>query len=45
VVDGGVLARGPALFGSGPDSPLLRAAGLDRGTTGAPSEVRRLDPR
>lgn len=45
VVDGGMLARGPAVFGSGSDSPLLKAAGLDRGSTGEPSEVRRLGPR
>ena len=45
VVDGGILARGPAVFGSGSDSPLLKAAGLDRGSTGEPSEVRRLGPR
>jgi NAD(P)-dependent dehydrogenase (short-subunit alcohol dehydrogenase family) len=42
VVDGGLLARGPAVFGSGPDSPLLKAAGLDHGSTGKPPEVRRL---
>jgi len=42
VVDGGMLARGPAVFGAGSQSPLLRAAGLDRGSTGEPSEVRRL---
>jgi len=45
VVDGGLLARGPAVFGGGADSPLLRATGLDRGSTGEPSEVRRLDRR
>ena len=44
VVDGGLLARGPAVFGSGPESPLLKAAGLNRGSTGEPSEVRRLGP-
>jgi len=43
VVDGGVLARGPALFGSGAGSPLLKAAGLDKGSTGEPSEIRRLE--
>jgi NAD(P)-dependent dehydrogenase (short-subunit alcohol dehydrogenase family) len=43
VVDGGLLARGPAVFGSGPDSLLFRAAGMDRGSTGEPSEVRRLE--
>lgn len=43
VVDGGLLARGPAMFGSGAGSALLKAAGLDRGSTGEPSEVRRLE--
>ena len=42
VVDGGLLARGPALFGSGAESPLLKAAGLDKGSTGETSEVRRV---
>jgi NAD(P)-dependent dehydrogenase (short-subunit alcohol dehydrogenase family) len=45
VVDGGLLARGPAVFGSGADSPLLKAAGMDRGSTGELSEVRRLGAR
>ncbi|MBI5258088.1 MAG: SDR family oxidoreductase [Burkholderiales bacterium] len=40
VVDGGLLARGPALFGEGSQSALLRAAGLDKGTTGEASEMR-----
>ena len=44
VVDGGMLARGPAIFGSGAGSPLLKAAGLDKGSTGEPSEVRRVGP-
>jgi len=43
VVDGGLLARGPALFGSGAGSPLLKAAGLDKGSTGDPSEVRQIE--
>jgi hypothetical protein len=43
VVDGGLLARGPAVFGSGSQSALLRAAGIDRGSTGEPSQVRHLD--
>src|SRR5690606_20500445 len=38
VVDGGLLARGPALFGEGADNALIRVAGLDKGTTGQPSE-------
>lgn len=42
VVDGGLLARGPALFGEGADSALIRAAGLDKGTTGQASERRAL---
>ena len=40
VVDGGVLAKGPDIFGSGDDSRMLRAAGVDRGTTGEPLTVR-----
>ena len=40
VVDGGVLAKGPDIFGSGEDSRMLRAAGVDRGTTGEPLTVR-----
>lgn len=42
VVDGGLLARGPALFGEGADNTLIRAAGLDQGTTGQASERRAL---
>jgi len=41
LVDGGLLARGPALFGDGANNLLLKAAGLDQGSTGEPSEVRR----
>lgn len=37
LVDGGLLARGPALFGDGARSAILRSAGLDRGSTGEPS--------
>ena len=40
VVDGGILAKGPDIFGSGEDSRMLRAAGVDRGTTGEPLTVR-----
>ena len=40
VVDGGVLAKGPDIFGSGEDNRMLRAAGVDRGTTGEPLTVR-----
>ncbi len=45
VVDGGLLARGPAFFGDGDRSPLFAAAGLDRGSTGEPLDVRRLSKR
>lgn len=41
LVDGGLLARGPALFGDGAGNLLLKATGLDKGSTGAQSEVRR----
>lgn len=37
VVDGGMLPRGPALFGEGDRNRLLNAAGMDRGSSGAPS--------
>jgi NAD(P)-dependent dehydrogenase (short-subunit alcohol dehydrogenase family) len=40
LVDGGLMARGPALFGDGEQSGLVRAAGVDNGTTGQPSERR-----
>lgn len=40
VVDGGLLARGPAVFGEGAASAVLRASGVDKGTTGQPSETR-----
>ena len=44
VVDGGVLAKGPDIFGSGEDSRMLRAAGVDRGTTGEPLTMRDVVP-
>ena len=37
VADGGLLARGPALFGDGEASRIITTAGVDRGTTGEPS--------
>jgi NAD(P)-dependent dehydrogenase (short-subunit alcohol dehydrogenase family) len=40
VVDGGVLAQGPNMFGRPDENRMLRAAGVDRGTTGIPLEVR-----
>jgi hypothetical protein len=33
-VDGGLLAQGVALWGTGGDNPLLRAAGVNHGSTG-----------
>ena len=44
VVDGGVLAMGPDIFGRGEDNRMLRAAGVDRGTTGEPLTVRDVVP-
>jgi NAD(P)-dependent dehydrogenase (short-subunit alcohol dehydrogenase family) len=40
VVDGGLTAQGPDLFGHGPSSRMLRKAGLNTGTTGLPGSVR-----
>ncbi|MEQ8349419.1 MAG: glucose 1-dehydrogenase [Sneathiellaceae bacterium] len=40
VIDGGLLASGPNMFGFTADSPLLRKAGLDQGTTGVPIAIR-----
>ena len=40
VVDGGVLAQGPNMFGRPDENRMLRAAGVDKGSTGAPLSVR-----
>lgn len=40
VVDGGLTAQGPDLFGHDAGSPLLRRAGLNTGSTGVPGSVR-----
>ncbi len=40
VVDGGVMAAGPNLWGYGPDSPMLRKSGVTRGSTGLGNDVR-----
>lgn len=45
LVDGGLLARGPALFGDGANNRLFKAAGLDKGATGQASEVRPMGER
>jgi NAD(P)-dependent dehydrogenase (short-subunit alcohol dehydrogenase family) len=42
VVDGGLSAMGPDLYGHGPDSRLLRRAGLNTGSTGVPGTVREI---
>ncbi|HEY4170132.1 MAG TPA: SDR family oxidoreductase [Reyranella sp.] len=44
-VDGGLLAQGVALFGSGKDSTFLKSAGVNRGTTGEAMVVRHLEPQ
>ena len=40
VVDGGLTAQGPDLFGHGESSRMLRKAGLNTGSTGVPGSVR-----
>jgi hypothetical protein len=44
-VDGGLLAQGVALFGSGKESTFLKSAGVNRGTTGEAMVVRHLEPK
>jgi NAD(P)-dependent dehydrogenase (short-subunit alcohol dehydrogenase family) len=44
-VDGGLLAQGVALFGTGKDSTFLKSAGVNRGTTGEAMVVRHLEPK
>lgn len=41
-VDGGLLAQGVALWGTGDGNPFLRTAGVNRGSTGQAMEVRTL---
>jgi NAD(P)-dependent dehydrogenase (short-subunit alcohol dehydrogenase family) len=41
-VDGGLLAQGIALWGTGPDNTFMKSAGVNRGTTGEPMVVRHL---
>lgn len=40
VADGGRIGQGLALFGSGADNVLTQRVGVNRGSTGVPSEVR-----
>ncbi len=44
-VDGGLLAQGMALFGTGKDATFIRTAGVNRGTTGEAMVVRHLEPK
>jgi NAD(P)-dependent dehydrogenase (short-subunit alcohol dehydrogenase family) len=41
-VDGGLLAQGIALWGTGRDNTFMKSAGVNRGTTGEPMVVRHL---
>ncbi len=43
-VDGGLLAQGVALWGTGTENTFLKSAGVNRGTTGEAMVVRHLDP-
>ena len=44
-VDGGLLAQGVALFGTGKESAFIKTAGVNRGTTGEAMVVRHLEPK
>ncbi len=44
-VDGGLLAQGVALWGTGKDATFLKSAGVNRGTTGEAMVVRHLEPK
>lgn len=43
-VDGGLLAQGIALWGTGADNTFMKSAGVNRGTTGEAMVVRNLQP-
>jgi NAD(P)-dependent dehydrogenase (short-subunit alcohol dehydrogenase family) len=43
-VDGGLLAQGIALWGTGRDNVFMKSAGVNRGTTGEAMVVRHLQP-
>jgi NAD(P)-dependent dehydrogenase (short-subunit alcohol dehydrogenase family) len=40
VVDGGLTAQGPNMFGRDASSPMLKKAGINTGSTGAPGTIR-----
>ena len=44
-VDGGLLAQGIALWGTGRDNMFQKSAGVNRGTTGEAMVVRNLKDR
>ena len=44
-VDGGLLAQGIALWGTGKDNTFMKSAGVNRGTTGEAMVVRNLQPK
>lgn len=44
-VDGGLLAQGVALWGTGADNVFQKSAGVNRGTTGEAMVVRHLEPK
>ena len=43
-VDGGLLAQGVALWGTGKDNTFMKSAGVNRGSTGEAMVVRNLQP-
>jgi len=43
VVDGGVAANGPNMWGNGPDSPMLRKSGVTHGSTGIANDIRSVE--
>jgi NAD(P)-dependent dehydrogenase (short-subunit alcohol dehydrogenase family) len=45
VVDGGLMAQGPNMFGRDASSPMLKKAGINTGSTGAPGTIREVTRR
>jgi len=45
VVDGGLLAQGPNMFGRDENSPMLKKSGLNTGSTGAAGTIRNVERR
>jgi len=44
-IDGGLLAQGIALWGTGADNTFMKSTGVNRGTTGEAMVVRTLQPQ